>query len=163
MSDNGLLIPQRRFCFETFIENARLPARATEKSAAYDIFLPDQILDKKGEFVIDAGVTYMINTGIYVMWERVPADYCMLLLARSGLAIKHGITLANGLGLIDPDYDDPLIVGLRNVTTKAYTFKRGDKIAQAMLSPFAVGSEKVTQKRTGGLGSTDFNRGTGDA
>ena len=80
--------------------------------------------------------------------------------ARSGLGIKHGIALSNGVGVIDSDYRGELKVGLTNLSDEPYTIQPGDRIAQLMVVP--VGQAAVheleelppTARGAGGFGST---------
>lgn len=58
-----------------------------------------------------------------------------LVFARSGLAVKHGLTLSNGVGVIDSDYTGEIKVGLVNLSDKAYTIEPGERIAQLVIMP----------------------------
>jgi dUTP pyrophosphatase len=83
-----------------------------------------------------------------------------LLLPRSGLSIRHGITLSNSVGVIDSDYRGEIRVGLWNTSQAPYTIQPGDRVAQLMVLP--VGLAQVvereelpeTQRGAGGFGST---------
>lgn len=129
-----------------------LPAYQTEGAAAMDIhaFLEAPV-------TIGPGSRALIPTGLCC---AVPRGYAMLLLARSGLAVKQGICLANGVGLIDSDYRGELRVGLLNTSDKPFTVYDGDRIAQMLLTPvpaFALELCDVledTPRGAGGFGST---------
>ncbi|MBQ1704731.1 MAG: dUTP diphosphatase [Clostridia bacterium] len=134
-------------------QRPNLPAYQTEGAAARDIeaFLPE------GELVIPAGGRALVPTGLTM---AVPKGWAALLLARSGLAAKRGVTLANGVGLIDSDYRGEVKAALVNLSNEDFTVRSGDRIAQLMLVPaafFAVketGSLDETARGTGGFGST---------
>ena len=110
-----------------------------------------------------AGVTLhplqrlVIATGLRV---EIPPGYEMQIRPRSGLALKHGITLPNTPGTIDSDYRGPLGVALINLGTAPYTIAHGDRIAQMIIAPvvqarFAVvESLGETARGSGGFGST---------
>ena len=83
-----------------------------------------------------------------------------LVFARSGLGIKHGISLSNGVGVIDSDYRGEIMVGLTNLSEEPYTIHPGDRIAQLVVTPVVLPElERVeelddTGRGTGGFGST---------
>lgn len=134
-------------------ENAQIPKRATEGSAGMDLYA-----------CIDAPVTIkpgdlaLIPTGIAI--ELPDAQYVALLFARSGLGIKHGICLSNGVGVVDSDYRGEVCVGLCNVSGKEYTIEPFERVAQMVISPVSLMPvEEVTElsdtdRGTGGFGST---------
>lgn len=134
-------------------ENAVIPKRATPGSAGMDLYA-----------CIDAPVTIepqglvMIPTGLAM--ELPGSGYGAFLFARSGLGVKHGICLSNGVGVVDSDYRGEVCVGLCNVSAAPYTIEPGERIAQMVILPVALfGSEEVpslgqTQRGTGGFGST---------
>ena len=86
--------------------------------------------------------------------------YVALVFARSGLGIKHGITLSNGVGVIDSDYRGEIRVGLTNLSDTAYTVAPGDRIAQLAVMPVVQAQLEVcdsldeTERGQGGFGST---------
>ena len=88
------------------------------------------------------------------------AEYVALVFARSGLGIKHGIALSNGVGVIDSDYRGEIRVGLTNLSDTPYTVQPGDRIAQLAVMPVVqaelerVDSLDDTGRGTGGFGST---------
>ena len=83
-----------------------------------------------------------------------------LVFARSGLAVKHGLTLSNGVGVIDSDYTGEIKVGLVNLSDKAYTIEPGERIAQLVIMPVLLPQIELaealeeTARGTGGFGST---------
>lgn len=99
-----------------------------------------------------------IPTGIAIALPS--AEYVALVFARSGLGIKHGITLSNGVGVIDSDYRGEIRVGLTNLSDTAYTVSPGDRIAQLAVMPVVqarlevCGSLDETERGQGGFGST---------
>ncbi len=99
-----------------------------------------------------------IPTGIAIALPS--AEYVALVFARSGLGIKHGITLSNGVGVIDSDYRGEIRVGLTNLSDTAYTISPGDRIAQLAVMPVVqarlevCGSLDETERGQGGFGST---------
>ena len=129
------------------------PSYATAGSAAMDL---RACIDES--VTIPAGERRVIPTGIAI---ALPSrDYVALLFARSGLGIKKGIALSNGVGVIDSDYRGEIAVGLVNQSQEDYTILPGDRIAQLMIAPVVcpsisfVDSLDETQRGTGGLGST---------
>ena len=83
-----------------------------------------------------------------------------LIFARSGLGVKHGISLSNGVGVIDSDYRGELKVGLTNLSDTPYTIQPGDRVAQLAILPVTqptvvqVAELDETDRGTGGFGST---------
>ena len=134
-------------------ENAQAPKYQTAESAAADLHacLDAPLTALPGERV-------RIPTGIAVEYEdkNVVAVIC----ARSGLSAKHGIALANGIGVIDPDYRGELLVSAVNLSDTPYTFTDGERIAQLMLLPIVRGEFDFadelsdTERGAGGFGST---------
>lgn len=107
---------------------------------------------------IPAGGRVIIPTGIAIALPS--AEYVALVFARSGLGIKHGVALSNGVGVIDSDYRGEITVGLLNSAAAPYTVQPGDRIAQLAVVPIIQAQlERVealdeTHRGTGGLGST---------
>ena len=99
-----------------------------------------------------------IPTGIAIALPS--AEYVALVFARSGLGIKHGITLSNGVGVIDSDYRGEIRVGLTNLSNIPYTVQPGDRIAQLVVTPVVAPELEIvdeledTDRGTGGFGST---------
>lgn len=128
--------------------NAKIPSYATPGSSACDICAAI------GEpVVIKAGEISLIPTGFAI--EGAPADVTILLFARSGLASKHGIALANGVGVVDSDYRGEVKVALINNSREDYTISPGERIAQMMFVPII----RETFVRVDEIGDTE--RGDG--
>ncbi len=107
-------------------ESAILPARATNGAAGYDLFacLESDVCIKKGNLI-------KIPCGIAI---ELPSDYAAFIFARSGLSIKNGISLSNGVGVIDSDYRGEIQVGLCKVAgDEPYIIRNGDRIAQLIV------------------------------
>lgn len=100
----------------------------------------------------------LVPTGLAV--APTQSDVVLLLYARSGLASKHGINLANGVGVIDSDYRGEIKVPLHNNTNSTYIVKNGDRIAQLVATPIyfadVVEADTLddTARGSGGFGST---------
>ena len=107
---------------------------------------------------IPSGGRAVIPTGIAIALPD--PGYVALIFARSGLGIKHGIALSNGVGVIDSDYRGELRVGLTNLSDTPYTVQPGDRVAQLMVVPVAracvleLDELPATQRGAGGFGST---------
>jgi len=134
----------------------QIPEYATQGSAAVDLRSA-----AKADVTLNPGERALIPTGIAIAPDR--NDVVAILAARSGLAVKHGITVTNGIGVIDSDYRGEISVSLCNVSDKPYTVSRGDRIAQLMfmsiLQADFTPSEELddTERGTGGFGSTGKN------
>ena len=130
-----------------------LPAYATAGAAAMDLCA---CVDAPVEVAPRALVS--IPTGIAIALPS--ADYVALVFARSGLGIKQGVCLSNGVGVIDSDYRGEIGVGLVNLGGEAYTVQPADRIAQLMVTPVVqptvVPADTLdeTDRGTGGFGST---------
>ena len=132
-----------------------MPAYATEGAAAVDM---RAAIDEGTTVTIQPGQRAMIPTGMAISLEN--ANVVAILAARSGLAVKSGINLANGIGIIDSDYRGEICVGLYNSSDVPFTVNRGDRIAQLMFMPVYVAnlikaeSLDETARGAGGFGST---------
>lgn len=104
------------------------------------------------------GMTELIPTGLSIFIED--PGYAGLILPRSGLGHKHGIVLGNLVGLIDSDYQGPLMVSAWNRGQQSYTFEPLDRIAQLVIVPIAqarfcwVDTFEASSRGEGGFGST---------
>ena len=103
-------------------ESAIVPTRATNGSAGFDLYACIN-----NDIIINPGKSAFVSCGIAI--ELPSENLVALIFARSGLAVKHGITLSNGVGVIDSDYRGEICAGLRNMSEKSYTIKPGDRIA----------------------------------
>jgi dUTP pyrophosphatase len=131
-----------------------LPFYATSGSAALDLY-------SRIDFVLppfnEIGGGMIIPTGIKI---ALPEGYLALVLPRSGLSAKEGITILNTPGLIDSDYRGEILVNLINFSKKPFYGKKGMRIAQLLVLPYPrveweeVESLPLTERGEGGLGST---------
>jgi len=107
--------------------------------------------------ILQPGERALIPTGLYMEFD---AGYEVQLRARSGLAIKHGIGLVNGVGTIDSDYRGEIKVALINLGQEAFAINNGERIAQMVISPIVQAeiepAEMLTETKrgSGGFGST---------
>ncbi|MBA8887739.1 dUTP pyrophosphatase [Dokdonella fugitiva] len=130
-----------------------LPAPATAASAGVDL---RAMVD--APLVLEPGASVLIPSGIAVHIGD-PA-LCALVLPRSGLGHKHGIVLGNLVGLIDADYQGPLMISCWNRSDAAFTIAPGERIAQLVIVPivravFRVVDEFAPSERgEGGFGSS---------
>ena len=134
-------------------ESAVVPNKATSLSAGFDLYA-----------CIDSPVTInpndlaLIGTGLAIEIEN--KKYTAFLFARSGLGVKHGITLSNGVGVVDNDYRGEIKIGLCNVSSEPYTISNGERIAQMVIMKtpefnFVVCDQlSDTERSSGGFGST---------
>ncbi len=128
-----------------------LPSRATTHSAGFDVRSADL------DFVLQPGEIRAVATGLVM--ELPPGLECQVR-PRSGLAARHGITLPNSPGTIDPDYRGELKVLLHNVGDAPFPVRRGDRIAQLVFARFEAPRVEETQRISdtqrggGGFGST---------
>lgn len=140
-------------------ETSKIPVYATDNSSACDLCAA---LDSESEsIVINPGKIKLIPTGISIECELDgTSDVSILIFARSGLASKHGISMANGVGVVDSDYRGEIKVPLINLSDKPYEIHSGDRIAQMMFVPIARASFTETDelgktgRGEGGFGST---------
>ena len=137
-------------------ENAIIPKRATAGSAGLDLCA---CIDEP--LTVKAGERAVIPSGIAIALES--SEVVALVFARSGLAIKHGISLSNSVGVIDSDYRGEICVGIINTSRDDYTVNPGERIAQLVLTPVIpaepveVESLDETERGAGGFGSTGRN------
>ena len=130
-----------------------LPAYATPGSAGLDL---RACLD--APLTLLPGQTRMLSTGIAI--HIADPGYCAMILPRSGLGSKNGIVLGNLIGLIDSDYQGPLMCAMWNRGDTAFTLQPMDRIAQLVIVPvLQVGFEIVddfsaSSRGAGGFGST---------
>lgn len=129
-----------------------LPAYATPQSAGMDL-----------RANIDEAITLhpmerrLIPTGLYI---ALPAGYEAQVRPRSGLALKHGITVLNTPGTIDADYRGEVMVLLVNFSTEDFVINDGERIAQMVIAQHEQGQFKIvdeldeTERGTGGYGHT---------
>ncbi|EHH68479.1 dUTP diphosphatase [Gluconobacter morbifer] len=133
-------------------EGLPLPAYATAGAAGFDF-----LAAVDAPVAIAPGERALIPTGLCV---ALPADYELQVRPRSGLALKHGITLPNTPGTIDEDYRGEIRIIVMNAGQDAFMVERGTRIAQGVFAPVSrlrwqeVSSLDETVRGTGGFGST---------
>ncbi len=142
-----------KLTFRKLRDKAVIPQRATSGSAGMDLCA-----------CLDAPVTLqpheirLIPTGLAAAPER--SDVMLMICARSGLASKHGIALANGVGIVDADYRGEICVALINQSETAFTVADGLRIAQLIVTPVILpdiceaDTLPETERGSGGFGST---------
>ena len=129
-----------------------LPTYETEGSAGADLraYLDEPVTLQPGE-------RRLVPTGLFV---ELPIGIEAQIRARSGMAIKHGIGLVNGIGTVDSDYRGEWNVPLINFSNEPYTIHNGDRIAQVVFASYVKGefvvTEKIdeTERGAGGFGHT---------
>ena len=136
-------------------EGAIIPKRATEESAGLDL---SALLENP--ITINPHEIAKIPTGIAIELEK---GFAGLIYPRSGLATKHGISLANCVGVIDSDYRGEILVAIINHSDKPFTINSGERIAQLVVSPVILPEIEITdnlnstERGAGGFGSTGRN------
>lgn len=132
--------------------NKHLPEYKTKGSSGMDLYA-----------AIEKPVTLkplertLIPTGIKI---EIPIEYEAQIRARSGLSVKHGITLINAVGTVDADYRGEVCVGLVNISNEEYTINPEDRIAQMVIAKVEKAKIEVTteladsERGEGGFGST---------
>ncbi len=127
-----------------------LPAYATQGAAGMDVVAAEDV-------TLPPGSRHAVATGFAV---AIPDGYEIQVRPRSGLALKHGITVPNTPGTVDSDYRGEVKVILINHSADDFAIRRGDRIAQLVLAPVTLaGWEEVddldeTARGEGGFGST---------
>jgi dUTP pyrophosphatase len=133
-------------------DNADVPERKTSGAAGMDL-----TACISSPLTIGPGSREAVKTGIAM---AVPEHFACFIYARSGLAVKHGITLSNCVGVIDSDYRGEITVGLINESSEPYVIQPHERIAQAVISPVeapvinVVDELPPTARGDGGFGST---------
>jgi len=131
-----------------------LPAYQTEGAAGLDLVAA---LDVQSPVTLAAGARALVPTGLIL---ELPHGYEAQVRPRSGLALNHGVTVLNSPGTIDSDYRGEVRVILANLGQAPFEIRRGERIAQLVVSPVAralfieVGSVSATLRGAGGFGST---------
>jgi dUTP pyrophosphatase len=131
-----------------------LPAYATPGAAGMDVLAAEDV-------TLEPGGRHALATGLAV---AIPKGYEIQVRPRSGLALKHGISVPNTPGTIDSDYRGELKVILINHGTEPFAIARGDRIAQLVLAPVTQAQWEeaaeldVTERGAGGFGSTGGHR-----
>lgn len=131
-----------------------LPDLETSGSSGLDLYA-----DIKDSISLNSLDRVLIPTGLYI---AIPKGHEGQIRARSGLALKHGISLANGIGTIDSDYRGEIGIILVNLSKEEYIINRGDRIAQLVIIKHEIIEleevEKLdkTERNTGGFGHTGY-------
>ena len=129
-------------------EGLPLPAYATDGAAGMDVVSAEDIAP---------GARHAVATGLSM---AIPAGYEIQVRPRSGLALKHGVTVPNTPGTIDSDYRGELKVIMINLGAETFSIRRGDRVAQLVLAPVTRGTWlevdelDETTRGEGGFGST---------
>ncbi len=132
--------------------NNQLPCYMTTHSAGMDLYA--ELVE---DFILSPGERALIPTGIAL---ELPDGFEVQIRPRSGLALRHGITLVNSPGTIDPDYRGEIAIILINHGTEPFRVKSGDRIAQMVFSSFVraefteVAELGKTTRGEGGFGHT---------
>jgi dUTP pyrophosphatase len=131
-------------------EGLALPAYATSGAAGMDVVSAEDV-------TLAPGARHAVATGLSM---AIPAGFEIQVRPRSGLALKHGITVPNTPGTIDSDYRGELKIILINHGAEDFAIARGDRVAQLVLAPVVqaawqeVTELDTTSRGTGGFGST---------
>lgn len=126
------------------------PSRGTARAAGYDVRAAEAV-------VLEPGQIRLVGTGFAL---ELPDDLECQVRPRSGLALKHGITVPNSPGTIDPDYRGELRIILQNLGCDTVRLERGERIAQLVFARFEapelveVEALSATSRGEGGFGST---------
>ncbi|WP_439572693.1 dUTP diphosphatase [Phreatobacter sp.] len=135
-------------------EGLALPAAQTEHAAGMDLLAA---LHEAEPLLLAPGARAAVPTGLKM---AIPPGFEGQVRPRSGLALKHGLTVANAPGTIDADYRGEVKVLLVNLGTEPVTIRRGERIAQLVIAPVvqaqlvAVENLDTTVRGAGGFGST---------
>ena len=142
-------------CVKIYAKSGEIPKYETENSAGLDL---RALLDKP--MIIKPMERVLIPTGIFL---EIPNGFEGQVRARSGLSIKYGLTMVNGVGTVDSDYRGELKVPMINLGSEEFKVESGDRIAQIVFAKYeTVSFESVdstedlekTERGTGGFGHT---------
>lgn len=149
--------------FTRMFPGVPLPTRAHPTDAGVDLTSIGFVdkngtrIETRGREAIAPGETLTIRTGIKC---AIPAGYVGLLVVRSSLGVKRGLSLANDVGVIDADYRGEILVCLRNTTKSQILLQLGERVAQLVVVPVntapwvEVDDLGETARGAGGFGST---------
>ena len=142
-------------CIVKIVNHSSNPLPAFQSAGASGM---DICADLKEPLILEPHRVYAVSTGIFM---EIPEGYEAQVRARSGLALKHGITLVNGIGTIDSDYRGEIKVILMNLLDEPFTIHPGDRIAQMVIARYChpefvqvdhVDDLEETQRGEGGFG-----------
>jgi dUTP pyrophosphatase len=132
-------------------KDVELPKYQTHESAGFDFA-------SSADMTISPGEVIKIPTGLVI---AAPKGHFLLISARSSLALKKGLTMANGIGVVDPDYagpNDEINIIVHNFTSKPVDVKKGERLAQGIFLPVEQAKWEETDALRdvdrGGIGST---------
>lgn len=123
------------------------PTHQTLHSAGADVCAAETV-------TIEPGQVKLVPTGAYTPEEWRANNVVYMLAIRSSIALKRGLSLANGVGIIDSEYADEIKVMLHNHTDNAAVIEKGERIAQLIAVNFLHVYPVKQVRRTGGFGST---------
>jgi dUTP pyrophosphatase len=144
-----------KLIFQKLRPEAIIPSRATRESAGFDLSV---CMDEP--VTIAPGETRLMHIGVAVV---LPVGTAGMVYPRSGLATKHGIALANCVGVIDSDYRGEVMVPLYNHSSEPFTVQPGDRVAQMVVTPVLQPEAEelpmgeplpASERGAGGFGST---------
>jgi dUTP pyrophosphatase len=128
-----------------------LPAYGTDEAAGFD-------LAAAHDSVVPAGRIVLIRTGLII---EVPTGHCLAIFARSSTPLKRGLMVANGVGIVDPDYCGPadeVMIQVLNFTSGDVQIRRGDRLAQGIVLPTPrvqwEETDEIKVVTRGGFGAT---------
>ena len=128
-----------------------LPAYGTDEAAGFDLAAASDI-------TIGPGQIALVRTGLII---EVPTGHFLAIFARSSTPLKRGLVVANGVGVIDPDYsgpDDEVMIQVLNFTKADVVVRRGDRLAQGIVLPAPRVMwnevEEIREVTRGGFGAT---------
>jgi len=120
--------PSMRLKIRRLDSTIPLPTYATDESAGFDLAAAHDLLVRPGEVVL-------VRTGLVI---EVPTGHFLGIFARSSTPLKRGLVVANGVGVIDPDYcgaEDEVMIQVLNITDSKIRIRRGDRLAQGIVLP----------------------------
>jgi dUTP pyrophosphatase len=128
-----------------------LPGYGTDESAGFDLAAAHDVTVRPREIAL-------VRTGLVI---EVPTGHCLAIFARSSTPLKRGLMVANGVGIIDPDYNGPedeVLIQVVNVTERDVQVRRGDRLAQGIVLPAPrvrwQEVEEIGEVTRGGFGAT---------
>jgi dUTP pyrophosphatase len=128
-----------------------LPGYGTDDAAGFDLAAAHDVTIAPRQIAL-------VRTGLII---EVPTGHCLAILARSSTPLKRGLMVANGVGVVDPDYsgpDDEIMIQLLNFTDAPVTVARGDRLAQGIVlpAPRVTWNEvpRIRETTRGGFGAT---------
>lgn len=132
-------------------EDARIPEYKTPEASGADVVSTEDVVMAPGDI-------RLVHTGLHL---DIPVGYEIQVRARSGLSLKHGITVLNGVGTVDSDYQGEVGVILVNHSHETWVCHKGERIGQLVLARVEQADfvrqesyDRTTERGTGGYGST---------